>query len=327
MRLKRFSAFITYVNTCQSLLTDTEKLRKIIVEKLNDERNDTMRYDVAVIGTGPGGISAAITLRIRNKSVLFLGNPHFSDKLSRAHEIHNYPGLPAVSGKELAERFEAHLKSLDISITDEQVTAVYAMDQYFAIQTKSSRMYEADSVILATGVSAAKPYPGEEKYLGRGVSYCATCDAPLYRDKTVAVIGSCREDEKEADFLSEIAGKVYYIPLYDEKPEFQHDVTVCRHMPVSISGSLKADKLVLDDRTLEVDGIFILRDSIRPQNLVPGLKLEEGHVVVDRKMQTNLAGCFACGDITGTPYQYIKAAGEGNVAALSAVSYLAGRKR
>ena len=87
MRLKRFSAFITYVNTCQSLLTDTEKLRKIIVEKLNDERNDTMRYDVAVIGTGPGGISAAITLRIRNKSVLFLGNPHFSDKLSRAHEI------------------------------------------------------------------------------------------------------------------------------------------------------------------------------------------------------------------------------------------------
>ena len=309
------------------MLTDIEKLRKIIVGQLDDERDDAMRYDVAVIGTGPGGISAAITLRIRNKNVLFLGDSHFSDKLSKAHEINNYPGLPAISGKELAEKFEKHLQSLNISITDEQVTAVYAMGQYFAIQTKSSRMYEADSVILATGVSAAKPYPGEEEYLGRGVSYCATCDAPLYRGKTVAVIGSCREDEKEADFLAEIAEKVYYIPLYDEKPEVQHDVTVCAHRPVSISGALKADKLVQDDGTLEVDGIFILRDSIQPQNLVPGLQMEEGHVVVDRKMRTNLEGCFACGDITGTPYQYIKAAGEGNVAALSAVSYLAGRKR
>ena len=92
--------------------------------------------------------------------------------------------------------------------------------------------------------------------------------------------------------------------------------------PVSILGSIKVDKLVFESDELPVDGVFILRDSVFPQSLVPGLTVEGNHILVNRNMETNLKGCFACGDCTGIPYQYIKAAGEGNVAALSAVSYL-----
>ena len=280
-----------------------------------------MHYDVAVIGTGPAGLSAAITLKIRNKEILLLGNAGLSAKISKAHLIRNYPGLPDISGEELAKNLKNHIDSLGIQITEESVSTVYAMGEMFSIQTKSNHIYEAKSVILATGVSFEKPYPGEEEFLGRGVSYCATCDAMLYRDKTVAIIGTSPKEEAEAEFMAEIAKKVYYIPLYPEE-SFDKDIVVRKEKPVSISGSIKVDKLIFENDELSVDGVFILRDSVFPQSLVPGLTVDGNHISVNRNMETNLKGCFACGDCTGTPYQYIKAAGEGNVAALSAVSYL-----
>lgn len=281
-----------------------------------------MHYDVAVIGTGPAGLSAAITLKIRNKEILLLGNAGLSEKISKAHLIRNYPGLPDIPGEELAKNLKDHIDSLGIQITEESVSTVYAMGEMFSIQTKSNHIYEAKSVILATGVSFEKPYPGEEEFLGRGVSYCATCDALLYRDKTVAIIGTSKKEEAEAEFMAEIAKKVYYIPLYPEKVSFDKDIIVRKENPVSILGSIKVDKLVFESDELPVDGVFILRDSVFPQSLVPGLTVEGNHILVNRNMETNLKGCFACGDCTGIPYQYIKAAGEGNVAALSAVSYL-----
>ena len=281
-----------------------------------------MHYDVAVIGTGPAGLSAAITLKIRNKEILLLGNAGLSAKISKAHLIRNYPGLPDISGEELAKNLKDHIDSLGIQITEESVSTVYAMGEMFSIQTKSNHIYEAKSVILATGVSFEKPYPGEEEFLGRGVSYCATCDAMLYRDKTVAIIGTSKKEEAEAEFMAEIAKKVYYIPLYPEEVSFDKDIIVRKENPVSILGSIKVDKLVFESDELPVDGVFILRDSVFPQSLVPGLTVEGNHILVNRNMETNLKGCFACGDCTGIPYQYIKAAGEGNVAALSAVSYL-----
>lgn len=281
-----------------------------------------MHYDVAVIGTGPAGLSAAITLKIRNKEILLLGNAGLSEKISKAHLIRNYPGLPDIPGEELAKNLKDHIDSLGIQITEESVSTVYAMGEMFSIQTKSNHIYEAKSVILATGVSFEKPYPGEEEFLGRGVSYCATCDALLYRDKTVAIIGTSKKEEAEAEFMAEIAKKVYYIPLYPEKVSFDKDIIVRKENPVSISGSIKVDKLVFESDELPVDGVFILRDSVFPHSLVPGLTVEGNHILVNRNMETNLKGCFACGDCTGIPYQYIKAAGEGNVAALSAVSYL-----
>lgn len=281
-----------------------------------------MSYDVAVIGTGPAGLSAAITLKIRNKDIILFGNTHLSDKIGKAHLIRNYPGLPDVSGKELAKSLKRHIDSLGIQITEELVSAVYAMGEMFSIQTTSNHIYEAKSVILATGVSFEKPFPGEEEFLGRGVSYCATCDALLYRDKTVAIIGTSPKEETEADFMAEIAKKVYYIPLYPEEVSLNKDIVVRKEKPVSISGSIKVDKLIFENDELPVDGVFILRDNVFPQSLVPGIAVDGKHISVNRNMETNLKGCFACGDCTGTPYQYIKAAGEGNVASLSAVSYL-----
>ncbi|MBR1930820.1 MAG: NAD(P)/FAD-dependent oxidoreductase [Lachnospiraceae bacterium] len=285
------------------------------------------RVDVAILGTGPAGLSAAITLKIRNKKILLLGSKELSGKVVKAHEINNYLGIPAVKGEELAKHFADHLRQMEIEITEDMITNVYAMGEYFSLQSKSNQIYEADAVIISTGVNFGKPYPGEEQFLGRGVSYCATCDAPLYKGKRVALIGSSPKEEAEARFMSEVAAEVYYVPLYKDEVQLGDAVKVVKDIPVSIEGKMKADKLILKEQELEVDGIFILRESVSPAQLVPGLAMEENHIAVNRKMETNLKGCFACGDIVGAPYQYIKAAGEGNVAALSAVSFLDQKKR
>ncbi len=279
------------------------------------------RYDVAVIGTGPAGVSAAVTIKVRNKSILLFGKKDMSEKVRRAYQIFNYTGLPEITGKELAEKFSEHLDNLNICVTDEKVNVVYAMGDYFAIQT-SERMYEATTVILATGMVPGKYVSGEKEFLGNGVSYCATCDALMYKDKTVAVIGYDRKFEKEAYFLADIAKKVYYIPMYGNAHELSDKLVVKLEVPVEITGSTKAEKLVTSQDAYDVDGVFILRDSIMPEQLVPGIALQENHIAVNSQMETNLPGCFACGDIVGRPYQYIKAAGQGNVAAFSAAEYL-----
>ena len=285
------------------------------------------RYDVAIIGTGPAGLSAAITLKIRNKNIILFGSKSLSVKVEKAHEIQNYLGLPAISGEALAKNFASHIESMGIEITQEQITTVYSMGDYYSLLSKNNQMYDVSAVILATGVNFGKTYPGEKEFLGIGVSYCATCDAPLYRGKTVAIIGSSPKEEAEADFMSEIAGKVYYIPLYKEKVNVKETITVVEDVPTAIEGEMKAEQLILKNQELTVDGIFILRESVLPEQLVPGLEMDGNHIAVNRRMETNLDGCFACGDIVGMPYQYIKSAGEGNVAALSAVGYLDGLKK
>ncbi|MBR1715713.1 MAG: FAD-dependent oxidoreductase [Treponema sp.] len=282
-------------------------------------------YDVAILGTGPAGVSAAITLKIRNKKIILLGSRNLTDKMGKAHEIQNYPGLPAVKGDELQGAFKKHLDFLGIEITEDQVTACYALGDKFSMTAKSGKTYSAKSVIIATGVSFGKAYDGEEQFLGRGVSYCATCDAPLYKGKKVAVIAQTEKEEEEAKFLSEVCEKVFFVPLYKKDGfEFSENgkIEIIRDVPVSIQGRMKAEKLVMKNGEIEADGFFILRDSISPKQLVPGLELDGNHIAVNRKMETNIKGCFACGDITGLPYQYVKSAGEGNVAALSAVAYL-----
>ncbi len=281
------------------------------------------RYDAAIIGTGPAGLSAAITLKIRNKNIIVFGGEGISGKVEKAHEIQNYLGIPAVSGKDLADAYRKHVDSMGIDIRKEQITNVYAMGSYFNLVTRANEIYEASTVILATGVSFGKPYEGEVQFLGRGVSYCATCDAPLYKGKKIAIIGATPKEEEEAEFMAEICDEVYYIPLYKEEPKVRDEIKVIKDTPMAITGALKASQLVLKTQTLDVDGIFILRDAVSPAQLVPGLAMDGSHAAADRKMATNIPGLFACGDITGLPYQYIKSAGEGNVAAISAVGYLA----
>ncbi len=281
-----------------------------------------MRYDSIIIGAGPAGLSAAITLKIRNKEVLVIGNSDVSEKVSKAHEINNYLGLPAIPGSELASKFKAHADSLGVEVVNKQINTVYAMGEYFSVQTKANEIYEAKTVVIATGVNFGKPYPGEAEFLGRGVSYCATCDAALYRDKKVVIIGASKKEEDEANFMAEVASEVIYIPTYREDVELAEGVEVLRDVPVEIKGGLKATTLVLKQNQIEADGFFILRDSVSPAQLVPGLAMDGNHIEVNRRMETNLPGCFACGDIVGTPYQYIKSAGEGNVAAISVVDYI-----
>ena len=279
------------------------------------------RYDIAIIGSGPAGLSAALNARIRKKSFIIFGSKNLSNKLEKAEKINNYLGFFNRSGKEIKEEFEKHIEAMDINITEEKVNNIYSMGKYFSIMA-NEKIYEATTIILATGVNFGKPFKGEEEFLGRGVGYCATCDAPVYKEKVVTIISYNKQEEKEANFLATVASKVYYVPMYKEEVEVDSSIEIIKDIPIEICGDKKANKLILKNSEIETDGIFILRDSISLGQLVPGLKLDGNHVEVDRKMQTNLKGCFAAGDIVGTPYQYIKAAGEGNIAALSAVAYI-----
>jgi len=284
------------------------------------------RMDIAIIGTGPAGLSAAITAVIRNKKVLLLGSKNLSEKLEKAHEIQNYLGFPAVSGKDLAAAFQRHLDQMGIMITEKRVNAVYAMGDYFALQC-GEEMLEASAVILATGVVQGKPLPGEEALLGRGVSYCATCDAPLYRGKRAAVIGYSPREEAEAAFLSEVCSQVLYFPVYAQETELPDKVQVIREKVLGIENGEGGRVVKTAEAGYTVDGVFVLREAVAPGQLVPGLEVDGSHVAVNRRMEASIPGVFACGDIAGAPYQYIKAAGEGNTAALSAVTYLDQLKR
>ena len=287
--------------------------------------NETTRADIAIIGTGPAGVSVAITARVRGKQVLLFGSKELTSKMTKAHTIRNYPGLPDITGADLAAKLKHHLDVMGVEITEKQVTAVYAMGSYFGIQTPDV-MYEASSVILAGGVVMGKPFPGEDELLGRGVSYCATCDAHFYMGKTVAVLGYNAESCREADFLAEGCAKVLYFPVVPHEVTVGPGVTVVREKVQAIPGTMKAEGVQTDKALHPVDGVFVLRDAVAPDKLVPGLATDGPHVAVDAQMRTNLPGCFACGDLAGKPYQYIKAAGQGNIAALSAVEWLAEQK-
>ena len=284
------------------------------------------RYDIAIIGSGPAGLSAALNAKIRKKNFILFGNKDLTSKLVKAHKINNYLGFYNRSGKEIADEFSRHIDEMGIEITEERVNNIYAMGDYFGIMV-NDKMYEATSVILATGVRYGRLLDGEERFLGKGVGYCATCDAPLYKNKVVTIIAYNKHDEEEANFIASIASNVYYVPMYDEEVEVDDSIEIVKGIPVEVIGEEKVKKLKLKDREIETDGIFILRDSVSPGQLVPGIKIVDNHIDVTRSMETSIKGCFAAGDVVGTPYQYIKSAGEGNIAALSAVSYLDSLKR
>ncbi|MBQ3422498.1 MAG: NAD(P)/FAD-dependent oxidoreductase, partial [Romboutsia sp.] len=146
-----------------------------------------MRYDIAIVGSGPAGLSAAINAKIRNKNVIVFGNKNLSNKIVKAPSRDNYLGFYEISGEELKNKFANHIEQLGIKIVEKRINNVYSMGDYFALMSGDS-IFEATTVILATGVEYGKPIKGEEEFLGKGVGYCATCDAPLYKDKKVAII-------------------------------------------------------------------------------------------------------------------------------------------
>ena len=282
-------------------------------------------FDTAIIGTGPAGISAALTLQALKKNIILFGSGKLSQKIRVAEQIRNYPGLPSVSGMQMQEAFLRQLQQMDIGITEKTVTGIYNMGTHYGILC-DQEMFEARTVIMATGVEAVKPIPGELEFVGRGVSYCATCDGFLYKGKTIGVLCTTKDLEHEVEYLASLAEKVYLIPLYKDMQVKARDMQVIQRKPIAIEGGMKAERMIFEDQETEVDGVFMLKQAVAPSVLLYGLETADGHITVDRDCKTNLPGCFAAGDCTGRPYQYVKAAGEGNVAAHSAVEYLAQTK-
>ena len=285
--------------------------------------------DCIIVGSGVAGISAALTLQANGKEFLLIGSPTVSEKVEKAELIRNYPGLSNVTGKEFSAALKGQLIDAKITVLDQKVAGVYALKEKFAVMTQAGETYESRTVILACGVESVRQIDGEESFVGRGVSYCATCDGFLYKDKTIGVFCTAKRLEHEIEYLAKIAKKVYLMPMYKPMEIQAENVEIIRKMPRKIDGKLRVNKLVFDvkagESSLEeipVDGVFMLRECVSPAVLVGGLETENGHVKVERDTSTNLKGCFAAGDCTGRPYQYAKAVGEGNVAAHSVVEFL-----
>lgn len=264
-----------------------------------------MTYDVIVVGGGPAGLSAAQNVRARGRTVLVVSNPLEENPLWKAKQVDNYLGLPGVSGAELLTAFRRHAEASGAEFQEGRVLSALRSgeDWYVSI---GNTMAQAKAVVLAAGVARGKKFPGEAELLGRGVSYCATCDGMLYRGKRVAVLGWTPSAKKEAEFLEGIGCEAVYF----DKPR-----------DCAILGAEKVEAVRCDGVTEAVEGVFLLRPAMAPGDLFPGLAAEGGFVTVDRNMETNLPGVFAAGDCTGGPLQVSKAVGEGLIAGQKAAAF------
>lgn len=277
--------------------------------------------DCIVIGAGAAGVSAALTLKALKINFIWLGNKDLSVKIRSAEKIKNYPGLYGVSGGDLKDVFLSQINGEGIEITEDKVNGVYPTDGgYTVLGGKSS--YEAKTVILATGVEALKPVKGEAEFLGRGVSYCAVCDGFLYRGKEIAVVIEGEEEFSEVQLLAQYARAIHLFCIKKLDLPAIENVMFEEGRLTEIKGDMRVKSVVCGGREISVDGVFVLKQAIAADNLVHGLKTVGGQVEVARNGATNLAGMFAAGDVTGRPYQYAKAAGEGNVCAYSVNAYL-----
>lgn len=278
-------------------------------------------YDVAIIGCGPAGLSAAVNAKIRQKEILVLGGEFCSPKMNKSPWIDNYLGFPHINGEDLRQNFLQHLQEMGIKIHKTRVDGINPGEDGFTLAAKGET-YLAKSVILAAGVNHAGYLPGEEEFLGKGVSYCGTCDAPFFKGKNVAVIAYTDEGEEEANFLADLCPVVTYIPLYQNIKMLNDKIKIIKQKPKAILGQQQVTHLELEQDKLAVDGVFIFREVTPVEQLVPGIEITEGQIKVSRDMATTVSGIFAAGDCTGKPFQLAKAVGEGQVAALNAVKFL-----
>jgi len=295
-------------------------------------------YELIIVGAGPAGLSAALTARARGRQVLMVSNQASLSALARAKQIDNYPGLPEVSGKDLLEIMTEQALRAGAELINERVISILPMEEQISLTTGAD-VFQSRAVILAVGSFTAKPLEGEQTFLGRGVSYCATCDGMFFRCQRVVVFGMNEEAVSEANFLSDIGCEVIFIA--PKAPEGLVDVVELRiGQPVSIQGDAQGVTAAtfLDATTstpssssatltkIDCQGVFILRPAIAPDSLIKGLRLDDGCIYVDSSMATSIRGVFAAGDCVGKPLQIAKAVGEGQLAAFSADKYLASLK-
>ena len=277
-------------------------------------------YDVLIIGAGPAGCSAALTLASRNLRALMA---YTSDgALALARTVDNYPGMRGLTGREMLDRFRREAEEAGAVLRQARVTQLLPMGKSLSAAVDND-ILSVRALILTTGAARGKELVNESELLGRGVSYCATCDGMLYKGRAVVVVGSDTEAVREANFLATLAGQVTYV---QEKP---HDLSSLSEGIVRADGRpravLSAGEGLLqhaagvqtDGGDILADGVFILRPTVAPSTLLPGLRVDGASVWHDEKMRSSVPHVYVAGDAAGAPYQIAKAVGEGNVAALT----------
>jgi len=299
-----------------------------------------MVYDVIIIGGGPAGVTAAIYAKRSGLDILLIEKGIIGGKIVNATSLENYPGFVSISGIEFADKLKEQLERLNINILYDNVIHLNLQEKEKEIKTKN-KTFKTKTVILASGTENRKlGIKGEDEFIGRGVSFCATCDAPFFKNKTVAVVGGGNSAVEEALYLSGIASNVYLIHRRDilraervrrEKLK-EMNVNVLLNMEVEeINGDKFVRSITLrnnkDNRISEinVDGVFISIGYV-PSTIIArdaGVNVDkDGYIIVDRYQRTNIDGVFAAGDVTGGIMQVSTAVGEGTVAGISAYNFI-----
>jgi len=302
-----------------------------------------MIYDIIIIGAGPAGITAAIYAARRKLNFLVL-SLDIGGQMSWSSDVDNYPGLPDLPGVDVVEKFQKHMKDYNIKVKQEEVIDVQKKLRTFVVKTKKFS-YEAKTVLIASGKKPKKlNVPGEEEFLGKGVNYCATCDAPLQKDKTLAVIGGGNSALDAANFLSKYAKKIYLLdvnsklggePVLRDKISKNKKIT---HIPsvkvIEILGKKFVNSLKYiqnnQNKILKLEGVFIEVGLVSKADFIKLVKKNKwGEIMIFRSTKTHeenltsVPGIFAAGDITDIPAKQIAAAvGEGCKAALAIFDYL-----
>ena len=283
-------------------------------------------YDVVILGAGPAGISAGLYAHRGGLKTLILNNPASSSALGQAHMISNYYGFPdGITGKDLFDNGIMQAKNLGIEVKDEEVVDLSIFSDHVFLVKTSENEYSAKAIIIALGDKKQKPdIKGVDEYTGKGVSYCAVCDGFFYKGKNVAVIGDGKYALNEIEHLKNIVGSVKLF-TNGEDVKVECDVEVDTRKIDSISGDNKVETVNFADGTSEkIDGIFIAIGTAGGTDLATkmGVLMDNNTIVVNEKMETNVPGIYACGNITGGLLQVNKAAYEGAQAGLNAIVYV-----
>ncbi|MFH1256594.1 MAG: FAD-dependent oxidoreductase [Candidatus Diapherotrites archaeon] len=298
-----------------------------------DEKN----FDLIIVGSGPTGYGAAIYAARYRLKTLVLGEIN-GGMITETNIIENYAGTIKASGLELMGKFKEHVKAAGVTVIHDRVAEAKKTANGFELNTKTEGSFNAKTIIFATGSRHKElNVPGEKELRYKGVNYCATCDAPLFEGKTVAVIGGSDSAAKEALLCAEYAKKVYIIyrgddirpePINKERVLANKKIEIINKTNVAaIEGKNSVEKLKFDNgKELKVDGVFIDIGHIAENGLALslGVKCDDwGQIMVDGLMQTNVPGIFAAGDIINHKFkQVIWGTATGSLAAKSAWEYL-----
>ena len=282
-------------------------------------------YDVIIIGAGPAGISASLYTTRGNLKTLVIYNGISS--LEKAKKIDNYYGFKdGISGEELYKIGIEQTQKLETEVKNEEVLKIEMIENGFSVKTINGE-YNSKSVILATGSKKNKPkIKGIEKFEGKGVSYCAICDGFFYRNKNVCVLGSGNYAISETNDLVNIARDIKILTNGEEAPEFRaENVSINTSKIKQINGGDKVEEIEFEngDR-LAADGVFVAEGTAGSLEFAKklGIITKDNKIVVNEKMETNIKGIYACGDITGGILQVSTAVADGTIAGMQVISYI-----